>query len=127
MRRMILVATLAAFGGFCLANASAFASLRHNVWRTAGETFQFGYVVGYLDAVRLAQRKDFRVNVPTGNDKDFARWVREVNAFYGNPANESRSVPDAMYEVGSAIRTQMLKEWGLKRQGRPVPSPSGLP
>jgi len=84
-------------------------------------------VVGYLDAVRLAQRKDFRMMIPAGNDKDYMRWVRDVNTFYGKPANETRSVPDAMYEVGSAIRTQMLREWGLKRQGRPVPSPSALP
>jgi len=42
MRRLIIVATLAAFGGFCLASASAFAWLRFNVWRTAGEPFQLG-------------------------------------------------------------------------------------
>ena len=127
MRRMILVATLAAFGGFCLASASAFAALRYHTWRSSGESFQLGYVIGYLDAVRLGQRKDPRMMVPTGNDKNYDKWVREVNAFYANPANENRSVPDAIYEVGSAIRTQMLKEWGLRRQGRPVPSSSAQP
>lgn len=124
---MITVATLAAFGGFCLASATAFASLRYDVWRVSGDVFQLGYVIGYLDAVRLSQRKDFRVQVPTGNDKNFGRWVRAVNDFYADPANENRSVPDAMYQVGSTIRTQMLRDWGLKRQGRPVPSPSALP
>ncbi len=124
---MIIVATLAAFGGYCLASSSAFASLRYNVWLASGESFQLGYVIGYLDAVRLAQRKDLRMQVPAGNDKDYRRWVRAVNEFYSNPANETRSVPDAIYSVGSAVRAQMLREWGLKRQGRPVPSPSALP
>jgi hypothetical protein len=127
MRRMILVATLAMFAGFCLASASAFATLRYNIWRTSDESFQLGYVIGYLDAVRLAGRKDPRMMVPVGNDKNFAKWVRDVNAFYANPANENRSVPDAIYEVGMAIRTKMLKEWGLKRQGRPVPSATAQP
>lgn len=124
---MILVAMLAAFGGFCLANGSAFATLRYNIWRSSGEQFQLGYVVGYLDAVKLTQRKDFRMQIPVGNDKNFDRWVRDVNAFYANPANENRAVPDAMYEVGSAIRVKMLQEWGLKRQGKPVPSASAAP
>lgn len=127
MRRMILVATLAMFAGFCLANASAFASLRYNIWRASDENFQLGYVIGYLDAVRLAGRKDPRMMVPVGNDKNYAKWVRDVNAFYANPENEKRTVPDAIYEVGSAIRTKMLQEWGLKRQGRPVPSATANP
>lgn len=127
MRRMIFVATLAAFGGFCLAGASAFASLRYNIWKASPESFQLGYVIGYIDAVRLGQRKDPRASIPTGNDKNFDRWVRDVNAFYANPNNENRSVPDAMYEIGNAIRTQMLKEWGLKRQERPVPSSNPTP
>jgi hypothetical protein len=35
MRKMIMVATLAAFGGFCFASATAFASLRYNIWKTS--------------------------------------------------------------------------------------------
>ena len=124
---MIIVATLAAFGGFCLASGGALASLRYNVWRVSGEPFQLGYVIGYLDAVRLAQRKDIRVMIPVGNDKDYMRWVRQVNAFYADPKNETRPIPDAMSEIGTAIRTKMLSEWGLKRQGRPVPSPNPQP
>jgi hypothetical protein len=127
MRRMILVATLATFAGFCLANATAFASLRYNIWRKSDQNFQLGYVIGYLDAVRLAGRKDPRMMVPVGNDKNYGKWVNDVNAFYANPANENRTVPDAIYEVGSAIRTKMLQEWGLKRQGRPVPSATAQP
>lgn len=124
---MIIVATLAAFGGFCLASGGALASLRYNVWRAYDQTFQLGYVIGYLDAVRLAQRKDPRVMIPVGNDKDYVRWVRQVNAFYSDPKNESRPIPDAISEIGGAIRNQMLREWGRKRQGRPVPSPSTQP
>lgn len=127
MRRMIFVATLAMFAGFCLASVSAFASLRYNIWKTSDPSFQLGYVIGYLDAVRLAGRKDPRMMVPVGNDKNYGKWVRDVNAFYANPANENRAVPDAIYEVGSVIRNKMLQEWGLKRQGRPVPSSTANP
>ena len=127
MQRMIFVATVAMFTGFCLANASAFASLRYNIWSTSDKNFQLGYVIGYLDAVRLAGRKDPRMMVPVGNDKNYDKWVRDVNEFYANPANEKRSVPDAIYEVGSTIRDKMLREWGLQRMQRPVPSPTAQP
>ncbi|MCC6763771.1 MAG: hypothetical protein IT293_03830 [Deltaproteobacteria bacterium] len=127
MRKTVVVATLAAFGGFCLAAASSFAALRYNIWKGYGEQFQLGYVVGYLDAVSLAQRKDSRLNVPTGGGKNFDRWVADINTFYADPANQNRSVPDAMFVIGSRIRDQMLQEWGLKRQGRPVPTRSAAP
>ena len=118
------MATLAAFGGFCLANASAFAALRYNIWQSSGESFQLGYVIGYLDAVALAQRKDFRLQVPNLNGKKFDRWVRDVNEFYKDPANQARPVPDAIYEVGSKVRDEMLKNWGLQRMGKPTPTQS---
>lgn len=124
MRRTILVATVATFVGFCFSSASSYAALRYNIWKTMGESFQLGYVIGYLDAAGLAQRRDMRLQVPTGGGKKFDRWVKDVNEFYANPANASRDVPDAMFDVGNRIRTQMLREWGLKRQGLPVPSPS---
>lgn len=122
MRRTIVVATLAAFGGFCLAAASSYAALRFNIWKGYGYEFQLGYVVGYLDAATLAQRKDSRLNVPTGGDKNFDKWVAAINAFYEDPANQNRGLPDAMFEIGTRIRTQMLQDWGMKRQGRPVPT-----
>lgn len=127
MRKTVAVATSGVLVGFCVAAASSFAALRYNAWKANGPSFQLGYVVGYLDAVVLAQRKDPRVSVPTGGGKNFDRWVQDVNAFYADPANENRPVPDAMYAVGSRIRDRMLQEWGLKRQGRPVPSASAHP
>jgi hypothetical protein len=104
MRKTIIIATLAAFGGFCLANMSAFAALRYNIWQSSGERFQLGYVIGYLDAVALAGQRDPRAQIPTGVGKNFDKWVRDVNAFYADPANQDRSVPDAMYQIGSKIR-----------------------
>jgi hypothetical protein len=127
MRRTIVVATLAAFAGFCFASASSYASLRYKTWKNSDESFRLGYVIGYIDAAALAQRKDMRLQVPTGGGKNFDRWVNDVNAFYENPANASRDVPDAIYEIGSRIRAQMLREWGQKRLARPVPSPSPAP
>jgi hypothetical protein len=128
MRKTILVAALAAMGGFCLASATAFGSLRHNIWQSSGDKFQLGYVIGYLDAVALAQRKDIRANLPTGLGKNFDQWVVDVNAFYANPANTHRSVPDAMYEVGIKIREDLMKSWGKKRMQRPpAPGPSAQP
>jgi hypothetical protein len=128
MRKTIVVATLAACGGFCLAAASSFATLRYNIWEAYGHQFQLGYVVGYLDAVSLSSRKDSRIQIPTGGPKtDFDKWVADVNAFYADPANRNRPVPDAMLEIGTRIRTKMLQEWGLKRQGRPVPTRSASP
>ncbi|MCC6849608.1 MAG: hypothetical protein IT294_13985 [Deltaproteobacteria bacterium] len=127
MRKMIAVATVAAFGGFCFAAASSFAALRYNIWNGYGHPFQLGYVIGYLDAVTMAQRKDQRLNVPTGGGKNFEKWVADINTFYADPANQNRTVPDAMFAIGSRIRDQMLLEWGLKRQGRPVPTQSAAP
>ncbi len=127
MRRTIVIATIAAFGGFCLASASAYASLRYNIWKANGDSFQLGYVIGYFDAIGLMQKKDPRVSVSNLSGKNFDRWVKDVNAFYQDPANEKRPVPDAIYEIGSRARDKMLREWGLRRQGRPVPTPSTAP
>jgi hypothetical protein len=128
MRRTILVATLAALGGFCLASATAFGAARYHVWRAYGANFQLGYVVGYLDALGLARRQDARTMIPTSAGKNFERWVREVNEFYENPANDKREVADAMFEVGSRIQAELLK--GLAdstRRSKPEPSPSAEP
>lgn len=127
MRGTVVVATFAALAGFCFAAASSYAALRYNIWKGYGYQFQLGYVVGYLDAVTLAQRKDTRLNVPIGGDKNFDKWVAQINAFYEDPANQSRGLPDAMFQIGTRIRTQMLHDLGMKRQGRPVPTRTTAP
>ncbi len=127
MRKTIVVGTLAACAGFCFAAASSTAALRYDIWKGYGYQFQLGYVVGYLDAVGMARRKDARLNVPTGRNKDFDKWVADINAFYDDPANQNRPVPDAMFEIGTRIRTKMIQEWGLRRQGRPVPTQTAAP
>ncbi len=125
MRRMIVVATLAAFGGFCIASATAFASLRYGYWKAAPPQFQLGYVIGYLDAAGLSRKGDFRLAVPITNNKDFSGWVRGVNEFYAKPENQNRSVADAIAAVGTAMRVELLRESGRKRMGivtSPLPS-----
>ena len=125
MRRTILVAAAAFCGGVCLATATAFGSARLNVWRAYGESFQLGYVVGYLDAVRLAQRKDKRAMLPVNNVKNYDRWVREVNQYFEDPAHAKRTVPDAMEAIGKKIRAEWMQEWAARsKRARPSPNPS---
>ena len=128
MRRMIVVATLAAFGGFCFASATAFASLRYGYWQAAPPQFQLGYVIGFLDAAGLSRRGDYRVAVPIMRGKDFSSWVRGVNEFYAKPENQKRSVADAISAVGTGIREELLREGGRKRMGIVTsPLPSTIP
>jgi len=127
MRRTIIIATLAAFGGFCLANAPALASLQYKIWQQGDGHFRLGYVIGYLDAVALQQRKDIRVQVPVGNSKNFDHWLRAIDAFYADPENQSRSVPEAIYAIGSKTRDEMLRNWGLQQMGKPTPMASVQP
>jgi hypothetical protein len=127
MRKMIVVATVAAVGGFCLASATAFAALRYNIWQASSEQFQLGYVIGYLDAAALAQKRDSRARIAPGPGKNYDLWVKGVNAFYENPANQSRSVADAMADFGTKMREDLLREWGRKRMGLPPASPSPQP
>jgi hypothetical protein len=125
MRKTTLLAVAAAIGGFCLASVTAFGVTQYNIWKTYGEQFQLGYVIGYLDAVRLSQQKDRRALVPTGGGKNYDRWVREVNEYFADPANAKRSVPDAMGFVGTKIRNEWMQQWANRvRQARPSPSPS---
>jgi hypothetical protein len=118
---------IAAVGGFCLAGVPALASLGYNIWNTSGEQFQLGYVIGYIDAVALAQRKDLRMQIPTGGGKNYDRWVRDVNAFYADPKNQGRQVPDAMYDVGTRIRAEWIKNWQRDKKPATLPSPSPAP
>jgi hypothetical protein len=103
------------------ATASAYTKLA--AWRTYGESFQLGYVVGYLDAVSLAKRSDMRaLSIPSGGRANHARWRAMVNEFYADPANEKRSVPDAMAAAGKRVFEEMMKS----RQG-PGPTPMASP
>jgi hypothetical protein len=126
MRKMVLTATLAAFGGFCLAAATSFASLRYQVWKASSEPFKMGYVIGYLDAVGLSQRRDARASVTIPPGKDYAPWVRGVDKYFADPANQDRSIPDAILQVGTDFRVELLREAGRQRMGLPPsPKPTG--
>lgn len=127
MRRTLLIALTAGCGGFLLAGVAAFGSTRANIWQMQGPEFRLGYVIGYLDAVALSQRKDPRASLPiTG--KKFDRWVQGIDAYFADTANANRTVPDAMYAVGSKIRVEWLEEWARKTgEIKPSPSPSAGP
>lgn len=135
MRRMIVIAALGACGGFCLASATALGYAKLNAWRDFGEKFQLGYVVGYLDAVTLAKRHDRRAFVPAVNKPQYERWRDMVNAFYEDPANSNRPLPDAMAAAGARLQEELLqsyrqqqdREWTAKLAASPVPSPSASP
>ncbi len=124
MQRTIGIAMLAAVGGFCLASASAFASLQFKMWDKSDPQFKTGYVIGYLDAVALMQQKDYHVGVPLHRGKNFDFWLKGLKSFYADPANQARSVPEAIYEIGSENRDEMLRNWGLQQMGRPTPHPT---
>jgi hypothetical protein len=128
MRKTILVACVAAIGGFCLATATSLAAARYNMWKSGGNGFQIGYVVGYIDAVGLSQRHDERASIPTRGGKNYDRWIKGVNAFYEKPENRNREIADAIYSVGQTMRDEYLRQWGkglggLKPLTTPVPTP----
>ena len=115
-------------GALCLISAAAFAATQLSIWRSYGASFQLGYVVGYLEAIQLSQRKDQRVMIPVARGRTFDRWIRDVNAFFEDPANVKRSVPDAMHAVGIKIREEWMQEFARKAKPRAsLPSPSPGP
>lgn len=122
MRERLLIAVMATCLGFLLASVTTFAYTGGNIWKIQGPEFRLGYVIGYLDAVSLAQRKDIRSMVPV-RGKNFDRWVKGVDEFFANDANAGRTVPDGMYAVGEKIRQAWMLDWAQKT-GRIAPSPS---
>lgn len=118
LRRALVIAALAGCGGFCLAGARAFAYTMLNAWRGYGEQFQLGYVVGYLDAVTLSKRHDPRSFIAVGRKAQYARWRDMVNAYFADPANANRPVPDAMAAVGAQLLAEQTKAWNEQRQRR---------
>lgn len=132
MRRIVLVAVLAWCAGFGAASMSAYAYTQMHTWRQFGERFQLGYIVGYLDAVKLSKRKDARAMIPSPSRGDYEGWRQDVNAFFEDPVNENRPVPDAMLAVGQKLRERIMKEYTAQRRrrleaGRTLPSPSPEP
>ena len=128
MRRTIAVAIVAACLGFLVASVTSHAAALLNAWRGFGPNFQLGYVVGYLDAITLSQRKDPRAAIPTQSGMDFNIWVKGVNEFFEDPKHAKASVPDAMAHVGRKLRQRWLDEWSEKlkknRKDQPSPQPS---
>jgi hypothetical protein len=122
MRRTIWLTALAWSAGFCMAAALASATTMLNAWRGYGEYFQLGYVVGYLDAVRLQHLRDRRVNLPSTGTADFERWRGLVNEYFADPKNANRAVPDAMFAAGQVITEEIKKT--MREQMNASPSPS---
>jgi hypothetical protein len=122
-----MIPVLCALAGYFAASASAFAYAKLHAWRSHGEAFQLGYVVGYLDAVTLMKRSDRRAyNVPMvlSERPDYARWRDEVNEYFRDPANAKRSIPDAMGAIGARISREQLDRIIDRERGRATPAPS---
>src|SRR5262249_55724334 len=92
-----------------------------NAWQGFGEYFQLGYVVGYLDAVKLINSKDRRVMVPTSGSNDYDRWLALVNEYFVDPKNADRSVPDAMFAAGQVITAEKVQNLHNRPQSPPTP------
>ena len=125
MRRTTWTTVLAWVAGFCMAAGIASATTLRDTWQQFGEYFQLGYVVGYLDAVKLNHLGDPRANLPTTSRVDFERWRRLVNDYFADPKNANRAVPDAMAAAGKIITEEMLADLKRRRmQGQASPSPA---
>jgi hypothetical protein len=130
MRRTMLTAVLAGCAGFCLATAAAYGYAKLDAWRTFGENFQLGYVVGYLDAVALNKRHDTRVWIPASAKPNYERWRAMVNDYFADPANAERPVPDGMAAAGKILQAEMVKEYQERAErlkSAPSPSPDAVP
>ena len=127
MRRTIIAALLAWCAGFTIAGASAYGYALLDAWRGYGDNFQLGYIIGYLDAAALVKRHDMRVYVPTGGRPNFERWRDLVNAYYADPANAKRSIPDAMSAAGKQIGEEMMQAYRKRLEARRSPAPSPAP
>ena len=124
MRRLFTTALTAALVAVLLATTTAVGDTTAKIWRLYGDRFQLGYVVGYLEAIRLSQRRDQRTLIPAGGKK-FDRWIRDINAYLDDPNNADRTVPDAIGFVGARIRQETLDAWTNRNsRARPSPSPS---
>lgn len=101
--------------GFAVATMTAHAYTKLSAWRSHGDKFQLGYVVGYIDAVKLAKFKDTRATIPTAGRAKHQDWLRRVNAFYDDPANVERPIPDAMLVVGQQLQDEILRAYKERR------------
>src|SRR6267142_131832 len=122
MRRAIVTTAVAWAAGFVMAAGIASAVTLRNAWQDLGEYFQLGYVVGYIDAVKLEHLKDRRTMIPTSGTADFEYWRKLVNEYFADPKNANRSVPDAMYAAGQIVSENIRRS--LRERMLPSPSPS---
>ncbi|SRR6266404_5719311 len=124
MRRTIVATTVAWVAGFLMAEGIASAVTMLGAWRDLGEYFQLGYVVGYLDAVKLENLKDRRTMIPTSGTADFEYWRKLVNEYFADPKNANRSVPDAMFAAGKIVSQNITRSLQERQQQSPSPSPA---
>src|SRR5437868_13124775 len=103
MRRTTVTIAMAWAAGFVMAEGIASAVTMFNAGKYLCEYLQLGYVVGYIDAVKLENQKDQRAMIPTSGTADFEYWRKLVNEYFADPKNANRSVPDAMYAAGKIV------------------------
>ncbi len=125
IRSIAVVAAVAWCGGFLTATVPALAYTKLNAWRAYGETFQLGYVVGFLDAVTLWKRRDPRgATIPIGGKQNFELWRSRVNDYFADPENEKRTIPDAMGSIGSKLTMERLKAYNERAAATPGAAPT---
>lgn len=121
MQRTMVLALCAWLGG----SATAWAYTKLNAWRGFGPDFQLGYVAGYLDGLKIGRATDIRgMYVTTGGRPNLEQWRADVNAFYEDPANAQKSIPDAVNAVAQKRREANMRKQVEKRAATPAPAPS---
>ncbi len=125
MRRMIVALALGWGAGLLMAAGAAHGYALLNAWRGFGESFQLGYVVGYLDAVVLSSRHDDRVYIFTSTGVSYERWRQLVNDYFADPANAKRSLPDGMAAAAKVLRAEWAQRYEeQKKKSRSAASPA---
>jgi hypothetical protein len=125
MRRMIWTTALAWVAGFCMATSIAFGYALLDAWRGFGADFQLGYIVGYLDAAKLQQRRDARASgIPSERQVNYERWRDLVNAYFEDPAHAKKSVPDAIAAIADNLREEKMKAYSARPRLLTSPSPA---
>jgi hypothetical protein len=121
-----IVAGLAWCGGFLMASAPAFGYAKLNAWRSFGENFQLGYVVGFVDGITLWKRSDRRgASFPIGGKPNYELLRDKVNEFFADPANANRALVDAMAVIGAQMSLERLN--AFKERAARTPGAASSP
>ena len=89
--------------------------------QSGARDFQLGYVIGYLDAVALAQASETARAIPTAAARTSIAGCDDVNAFFAERRRiRTARCPTPCTQVGAKIRDEWLREWGTGRRPKAV-------